>query len=93
VPKTDDLDDCAPYFDHVKAGYTIGEAGPMFARILKAAGKPVTESTTLAQAVRDARDAAKPGEVVMLSPACASFDQFRDYEARGDAFRAAVGAL
>jgi UDP-N-acetylmuramoylalanine--D-glutamate ligase len=93
VPKTDDLDDCAPYFDHVKAGYTIGEAGPMFARILRAAGKPVTESGTLDQAVRDAHDAAKPGEVVMLSPACASFDQFRDYEARGDAFRDAVGAL
>ena len=93
VPKTDDLDDCAPYFDHVKAGYTIGEAGPMFARILRAAGKPVIESSTLGQAVRDAHDAAKPGEVVMLSPACASFDQFRDFEARGDAFRAAVGAL
>jgi len=93
VPKTDDLDDCAPYFDHVKAAYTIGEAGPMFARILKAAGKPVTESTTLAQAVRDAHTAAGPGEVVMLSPACASFDQFRDFEARGDAFRVAVEAL
>ena len=93
VPKTDDLDDCAPYFDHVKAAYTIGEAGPMFARILKAANKPVIESGTLDQAVRDARDAANPGEVVMLSPACASFDQFKDYEARGDAFRAAVGAL
>ena len=37
--------------------------------------------------------AAKMGEVVLLSPACASFDQFRDYEARGDAFREAVGAL
>jgi UDP-N-acetylmuramoylalanine--D-glutamate ligase len=93
VPKTDDLDDCAPYFDHVLGGYTIGEAGPMFADILRAAGKPVTESGTLAQAVRDAYVAAKPGEVVMLSPACASFDQFRDYEARGDAFRAAVAAL
>ncbi|WP_420141254.1 UDP-N-acetylmuramoyl-L-alanine--D-glutamate ligase [Sphingomonas sp.] len=92
-PKTDDLDDCAPHFDHVVAGYTIGEAGPMFARILKDAGKTVTESGTLRQAVRDAAAAAKPGEVVMLSPACASFDQFTDYEARGEAFRAAVEAL
>ena len=40
-----------------------------------------------------ARGAALPGEVVLLSPACASFDQFRDYEARGDAFRVAVEAL
>ncbi|MFW2828626.1 UDP-N-acetylmuramoyl-L-alanine--D-glutamate ligase [Sphingomonas sp. ID0503] len=93
LPKTDDLDDCAPHFDHVVRAYTIGEAGPMFARILKAAGKDVVESGTLDQAVRDAAAAAKPGEVVLLSPACASFDQFRDYEARGDAFRAAVEAL
>jgi len=93
LPKTDDLDDCAPFFGHVVAGYTIGQAGPMFANILRAADKPVTESGTLDQAVRDAAAAARPGEVVMLSPACASFDQFKDYEARGEAFRAAVGAL
>jgi len=93
LPKTDDLDDCAPFFGHVLAGYTIGQAGPMFADILRHAGKPVTESKTLAQAVNDAAAAANPGEVVMLSPACASFDQFKDYEARGEAFRAAVGAL
>jgi len=92
-PKTDDLDACAPNFGHVAAAYTIGEAGPMFARILREAGKPVAESGTLDQAVRDAAAAAMPGDVVMLSPACASFDQFRDFEARGEAFRAAVEAL
>jgi len=92
-PKTDDLDDCAPYFDHVVAAYTIGQAGPMFARILREAGKPVAESGTLEQAVANAASAARPGEVVMLSPACASFDQFSDYEARGDAFRRAVEGL
>ena len=64
----------------------------MFARLL--AGKvPVHESELLITAVQDASAAAAPGEVVLLSPACASFDQFRDYEARGDAFRAAVEAL
>ena len=93
LPKTDDLDDCAPFFGHVIAGYTIGQAGPMFADILRHAGKPVTESQTLAQAVNDAAAAASPGDVVMLSPACASFDQFKDYEARGEAFRAAVGGV
>jgi UDP-N-acetylmuramoylalanine--D-glutamate ligase len=93
LPKGDRLDECVPMFDHVRAAYTIGEAGPTFARLLREAGKPVTESGTLAQAVSDAAAAAQPGEVVLLSPACASFDQFRDYEARGDAFRAAVGAL
>jgi UDP-N-acetylmuramoylalanine--D-glutamate ligase len=93
LPKTDDLDDCAPWFDHVAAAYTIGQAGPMFARILRAAGKRVTESGILEQAVADAAAAARPGDVVMLSPACASFDQFSDYEARGDAFRRAVEGL
>jgi UDP-N-acetylmuramoylalanine--D-glutamate ligase len=93
LAKTDDLDACVPHFDHVRAAYTIGEAGPMFADILRVAGKPVSEAVTLDKAVRMAAEAAKQGEVVMLSPACASFDQFKDYEARGDAFRAAVGAL
>jgi len=93
LPKGDNLDECVPMFDHVRAAYTIGEAGPMFARLLRAAGKPVTESETLPRAVNDAAAAARPGEVVLLSPACASFDQFKDYEARGEAFRAAVEAL
>ena len=47
----------------------------------------------MAQAIRQAMDAAVPGDVVLLSPACASFDQFRDYEARGEAFRQIVEAL
>ena len=91
--KTDELDACAPYYDHVRAAYTIGDAGPMFADILRAAGKPVVESGTLDAAVRAAAAAAAAGEVVLLSPACASFDQFADYEARGEAFRTAVEAL
>ena len=92
LAKTEDLGPCAEQLGHVRAAYTIGEAGPMFARLLE--GKvPVTESELLVTAVKDAAEAAAPGEVVLLSPACASFDQFRDYEARGDAFRAAVEAL
>ncbi|MBA3896917.1 MAG: UDP-N-acetylmuramoyl-L-alanine--D-glutamate ligase [Sphingomonadaceae bacterium] len=90
--KSDDLDACAPHFDHVRAAYTIGEAGPMFARLL-APHMPVDECGVLDAAVSHAAAAARPGETVLLSPACASFDQFRDYEARGDAFRALVEAL
>ncbi|RJT22499.1 UDP-N-acetylmuramoyl-L-alanine--D-glutamate ligase [Chakrabartia godavariana] len=92
LAKTDELDACAPHFSHVKAAYTIGEAGPMFAQLL-APHMPVTNSVTLEAAVQQAAAAAARGEVVLLSPACASFDQFRDFEARGDAFRAAVEAL
>lgn len=90
--KSDELDACAPYFDHVRAAYTIGEAGPMFAALLKGA-MPVSECGILKDAVIAASKAAVAGETVLLSPACASFDQFRDFEARGDAFRAAVEAL
>lgn len=90
--KTDNLDTCVQHFDHVRAAYTIGEAGPMFAALLK--GKmPVSECGLLGDAVVAASKAAVAGETVLLSPACASFDQFRDFEARGDAFRLAVEAL
>lgn len=92
LAKTDDLDACAPHFDHVRAAYTIGEAGAKFARLLEGA-MPVSECGVLDQAIIAASKAAKSGETVLLSPACASFDQFRDFEARGDAFRAAVEAL
>ena len=92
LPKSDDLEACEPFLDHVRAAYTIGEAGPMFARLLREK-VPVSECEMLFEAVNEAAEKAKPGEVVLLSPACASFDQFRDYEARGDAFRAAVEAL
>jgi UDP-N-acetylmuramoylalanine--D-glutamate ligase len=90
--KADDLDACAPHFGHVKAAYTIGEAAPMFAALLKP-HMAVTQVDTLNAAVEAAAQAALPGETVLLSPACASFDQFRDFEARGDAFRALVEAL
>jgi UDP-N-acetylmuramoylalanine--D-glutamate ligase len=92
LAKTKDLDACAPWFDNVRAAYTIGEAGPLFAGLLEGR-MPVTECTQLDTAVGAAAGAARPGEVVLLSPACASFDQFKDYEARGDAFRTAVEAL
>ena len=90
--KGDDLEACRPSFGHVAHAYTIGEAGPRFAAILRGA-MPVTEAGTLGAAVRAAAANARRGEIVLLSPACASFDQFSDYEARGAAFRAAVGAL
>lgn len=90
--KSDDLDACAPSFRHVVHAYTIGDAAQTFAAILD--GKiPVTVSGDLATAVAQAAANAQPGDTVLLSPACASFDQFRDFEDRGDQFRAAVEAL
>jgi len=92
LPKGDDLGECAPLFGNVAAAYTIGDAGPRFAELLEPQ-VPVQRSEMMCEAIRQAIEAAKPGDVVLLSPACASFDQFRDYEARGDSFRQIVGAL
>ena len=92
VAKSDNLDECAPHFGNVAHAYTIGEAGHMFADLLRP-HMAVDDSEMLSAAVRRAARIAQPGDVVLLSPACASFDQFRDFEARGDAFAAAVAAL
>lgn len=92
LAKTDNLNECAPYFGNVAHAYTIGEAGHMFADLLRP-HMAVDDSEMLSAAVRRAARVAQPGDVVLLSPACASFDQFRDFEARGDAFAAAVAAL
>jgi UDP-N-acetylmuramoylalanine--D-glutamate ligase len=92
LAKTDNLDECAPHFANVAHAYTIGEAGHMFADLLRP-HMAVDDSEMLSAAVRRAARIARPGDIVLLSPACASFDQFRDFEARGDAFAAAVNAL
>lgn len=90
--KGEELDACLPHLGHVVRAYTIGASGAVFARVLD--GKvAVEEAGTLAAAVTSAAGRAQPGDVVLLSPAAASFDQFRDYEHRGEAFREAVGEL
>ena len=90
------LDALAPHLAHVRHAYLIGEAASRFATLL-ADLVPVTLSGDLASAVTEAaaqarRDAVE-NAVVLLSPACASFDQFANFAARGDAFRDAVAAL
>ncbi|WP_133364854.1 UDP-N-acetylmuramoyl-L-alanine--D-glutamate ligase [Qipengyuania sediminis] len=92
LAKEPGLGECEAELGHVKAAYTIGKAGDDFARLLESR-VPVTRSGKLERAVSDAAAAAVPGDTVLLSPACASFDQFRDFEHRGEVFRAAVAKL
>jgi UDP-N-acetylmuramoylalanine--D-glutamate ligase len=90
--KTDNLNECAPHFGHVASAYTIGEAGELFARLLSP-HMSVKNCGKLDEAVRQAAADAEAGDTVLLSPACASFDQFKDFEDRGDQFRRLVEDL
>jgi UDP-N-acetylmuramoylalanine--D-glutamate ligase len=90
--KVESLDECAPHLDHVAKAYTIGESGELFARLLSPY-MDVAQCVTLERAVGKAAAEAEAGDTVLLSPACASFDQFRDFEQRGDKFRELVGEL
>jgi UDP-N-acetylmuramoylalanine--D-glutamate ligase len=92
--KGQDFDPLAgPVATSCAAVYLIGEDGPLIGRALADAGVALRESGTLEAAVGDAAGAATAGDTVLLSPACASFDQFADFEARGDRFRALVRGL
>ena len=90
--KTDNLDECLAYVGHVASAYTIGEAADLFEKLLSP-HIPVKNCGKLDVAVREAAADAAPGDTVLLSPACASFDQFKDFEQRGDRFKDLVGAL
>ena len=95
-PKAGGIESLAPWFGRVRRAYLIGEAAHEFALTLD--GKaPYVMAGTLERAVElaaaDAETSAAPAPVVLLSPACASYDQFKDFEQRGDVFRAAVAKL
>jgi UDP-N-acetylmuramoylalanine--D-glutamate ligase len=78
---------------HVRRAYLIGEAAEQLARALDRLGVPYERSGDLRTAVRSASAAAGPGEVVLLSPACASYDQFANFQERGETFRRLVEEL
>jgi UDP-N-acetylmuramoylalanine--D-glutamate ligase len=86
------IDSLVPHFERIKHAYLIGEAADQFAEVLE--GRvPYTRCGELLVAVTKAAATAEAGEVVLLSPACASWDQFKSFEHRGDVFRQLVEAL
>jgi UDP-N-acetylmuramoylalanine--D-glutamate ligase len=83
----------APLARGASAVYLIGQAAPELRRALTGWGIELVDSGTLERALKLAATVALDGDVVLLSPACASYDQFRDYEQRGERFRTLVEAL
>jgi UDP-N-acetylmuramoylalanine--D-glutamate ligase len=87
-----DLSPLARGADRLRAIVAMGEAAPELERVFEGV-RPVRVATSIEHAVRLADDLARPGGCVLLAPACASWDQFRDYTERGDRFAEAARAL
>jgi UDP-N-acetylmuramoylalanine--D-glutamate ligase len=95
-PKTGGIESLRGFFPRIRKAYLIGEAADEFAATLSPGVPHEIDGTldkALAAATRDAEAATVLEPVVLLSPACASFDQYRNFEVRGDAFRELVRAL
>jgi len=83
----------APVARHARAAVLIGRDAPLIRAVLEPAGVSLLEAESMEQAVALATQHAHAGDAVLMSPACASFDMFRDYQHRADVFRAAVRAI
>jgi UDP-N-acetylmuramoylalanine--D-glutamate ligase len=96
-PKAGGIDALTSFFPRIAHAYLIGEAAPAFAPVLARGGVQQLDcgdlETATRRAIADATIEGREGAVVLLSPACASFDQFTDFEDRGDAFKRIVRKL
>ena len=81
-----------PLAAHARAAYLIGETAGEIRAAIAGAGIELHDCGDLERAVAAARAAARQGDVVLLSPACASYDQYRSFEERGEHFKALVNA-
>lgn len=97
VAKEGGIEGLRDLFPNVTRAYLIGEAAAAFSKTLKREKVPCKISDYLEAAIlcatKDALNSKKPNPIILLSPACASFDQFKDFEARGDVFRDKSGEI
>ncbi|MEE6131221.1 UDP-N-acetylmuramoyl-L-alanine--D-glutamate ligase [Priestia aryabhattai] len=94
LDRGNEFDELKPSFEHVKAVITFGETAPKIERVAKEAGIQVVKRVdNVKQAVIEAYDCSEEDDVVLLSPACASWDQFKTFEERGDMFIKSVHKL
>src|SRR6185312_2696609 len=83
----------APVARYARAAVLIGRDAPQIRAVLEPAGVKLIDAASMEQAVGVAAEHAQAGDAVLMSPACASFDMFRNYPHRAEVFRAAVHAL
>jgi UDP-N-acetylmuramoylalanine--D-glutamate ligase len=83
----------APVARHARAAVLIGRDGPQIRAVLEGAGVPLIDAASMEEAVALATQQAQPGDAVLMSPACASFDMFRNYPHRAEVFLAAVRGI
>lgn len=94
LDRGNEFDELKPYFKNVKAIITFGETAPKLERVASEAGiKVIKRVDNVAMAVPESFGISSPGDVILLSPACASWDQYKTFEVRGDIFIEAVHKL
>ncbi|MEH7463189.1 UDP-N-acetylmuramoyl-L-alanine--D-glutamate ligase [Bacillus thuringiensis] len=94
LDRGNEFDDLIPYFEHVKGLFTFGQTAPKLVKAAEKAGMKVIKCVdNVEQAVQEAFALSEEGDVILLSPACASWDQFKTFEERGDMFIQAVHKL
>jgi UDP-N-acetylmuramoylalanine--D-glutamate ligase len=94
LDRGNEFDELTPYLKNVKSLITFGQTSPKIQRVGKDAGiKQITSVDNVEKAVPVAFEYSEPGDVILLSPACASWDQYKTFEVRGDIFIEAVHKL
>ncbi|WP_160720152.1 UDP-N-acetylmuramoyl-L-alanine--D-glutamate ligase [Bacillus sp. USDA818B3_A] len=94
LDRGNEFDELLPYLSHVKALITFGQTAPKLERAGELAGiKTISRVDNVDKAVPEAYRLSEPGDVILLSPACASWDQYKSFEVRGDIFIEAVHKL